>query len=175
MKRIYSLSLILILMIVFASCDKTETSYTTMAITIPVEVTDTTSTTSKSSLAGYDFSGSVTESLEDNDNINEYLDILKGIRVEDFYVTFSGLQNNQIIENIDISVEGVGVIASIENVSLSNLSYQPEVNSSLMILIGYILISEKQITVSVSGTTNKAPMNFNVETYFFLNIETSPL
>ncbi|MCE4565605.1 hypothetical protein INQ51_14895 [Maribellus sp. CM-23] len=173
MKRIFSLSLILYTLVVFSSCNTTEVSTTTLSVKVPVEVTDTTSTATKSEQAGYSFSQSLTESLEEDENVNEFLGDLKSLKVEDFYVKFSGLQSSQSIDSIDISIEGIGVIATLENIASSNPPQQPEINSSILVLIGNILRSEQELTVLVSGTTNSAPMNFVVETYFVLKIETN--
>jgi len=163
----------------FASCDKikdatTEDFYTTLRMEIPVEVVDTT-TLEKSLKAGYSFSVSQTKSLEDNEKIQDYLDLLKLIEVTDVDIDFSGLVNEQVIENVELSIENVGTIATIENVSASNLTHHPEINSSVLINIANILYHEKQLTMTVSGTTNAAPMNFLVDTSFDLHIEASPL
>ncbi len=173
MKRIFSLSLILYSLIVFSSCNTTEVSTTTLSVKVPVEVADTTSTATKSEAVSYAFSQSLTESLEEDENLKEFIDNLKSLRVEDFYVKFSGIQSNQSIDSIDISIEGIGAIATFENIASSNPPQQPEINSSILVLIGNILKSEQELTVLVSGTTNSAPMNFVVETYFVLKIETS--
>ncbi|MFV0590420.1 MAG: hypothetical protein ACK5M7_03470 [Draconibacterium sp.] len=169
MKQIFFLSFILLILIAFSSCDTTEVSTTTLSIKVPVAVEDTTSTVTKSEIVGYPFSGSLTDSLTNN----EFLDNLKSLKIEDFYVNFKGIQNNQSIDTINISVEGVGIIATLEDITSSNLAPQPEINSSILVLIGNILRAEQQLTVSVSGTTNAAPMNFVVETYFVLSVETS--
>lgn len=170
MKRIFSLSLILLILIAFSSCKTTEVSTTTLSIKVPVEVVDTTNAT-ESELMSYYFSETKTDSLTSN----ELLDNLKSLKIEDFYLNFKGIQNNQSIDSIGISVEGVGVIATLENITSSNLRPQPEINSSVLILIGNILRSKQQLTVYVSGTTSAAPMSFVVETYFVLSVETNPL
>jgi hypothetical protein len=163
----------------FASCDKikdatTEDFYTTLRMEIPVEVVDTT-TTEKSTNASYSFSVSQTESLESNEKIQDYLDLLKLIEVTDVDIDFSGLVNEQVIETIELSIENVGTIATIENVSASNPTHHPEINSSVLINIANLLYHEKKLKMTVSGTTNAAPMNFVVDTSFDLHIEASPL
>jgi len=170
MKPILSLSLILLILIALSSCHTTEVSTTTLSIKVPVEVVDTTTTTD-SLITNYSFSETMTDSLTSN----EFLDNLKSLKIEDFYVNFKGVQNNQSIDSIDIYVEGAGVIATLENITSSNLRPQPEINSSVLVQIGNILRSTQQLTVTVSGTTSAAPMSFVVETYFVLSVETSPL
>ncbi len=122
----------------------------------------------------YAFSQSRTESLEENQNVNVNLNSLKSMNVEDFYVKFIGIQNNQSIDTVKVSVEGVGPITTLEDIASSMLAKQPEINSSILVQIGNILKSEQQLTVSVSGITTNAPMSFVVETYFVISSETSP-
>ena len=178
MKFFYTLSYFLILLIAFSSCEKikdavTEDFYTTISMEIPVIVEDTT-TIAKSGLVSYSFSASKTVSLEDNENVTDYLDLIKKIEITDVNIVFSGLTDNQVIEKIDISVEGVGMIASIENITPSELNFHPDVNSSLLILVANKLYLSKQLTVTVEGTSNEAPMDFTVNSYFNLHIEARP-
>lgn len=181
MKYLTTLSAIMLFLVVLPSCKKIKEATsidfeTTMSAEIPVEVQDsTTSETTKSTLSGYSFSQSLTKSMEDNDKVNSYLDHLKSIAINDVDITFRDLQADQVIESIDISIEGVGLIAHIENVTPDNLFHQPEINRSLLIKTANILNNEKQITLSVLGTTNEAPMSFVVDTSFDLHIEASPL
>lgn len=181
MKRFFTLSLFFSLLIAFSSCEKikdaaTEDFQTTMTVKIPVSVEDADSiSTTKSALLSYAFEESLTESLEDNDKINDYLDLLKKIEIDEVNFEFSGLLANQIIEKIDIAVEGAGVIATIENIDTSNLNYTPDINSSVLVQLANILYANKQLTVIVSGSTNAAPMDFSVNTYFNLHVEASPL
>lgn len=163
----------------FNSCNKikeavTEDFYTTLKVDIPVEVADT-ATTAKSTNAGYAFTASHTESLEDNDKVKDYLDLLKSIEVTDVDIEFSGIVGDQVIGAIKLSIENIGVIATLENVNTSNLTFHPEINSSVLIQIANELYFSKKITMTATGISNAAPMNFNVATSLDLHIEASPL
>lgn len=174
MRRFFFLLSILYALTGLSSCDTTEVSTTTLSVKVAVEVTDTISVATNSETASYIFSQSLTESLEENQNVNLDPNSLKSMNVEDFFVKFIGIQNNQSIDTVKVSVEGVGPITTLENIASSILAKQPELNSSILVQIGNILRSEQQLTVSVSGTTRNAPMSFVVETYFVISSETSP-
>jgi len=174
MRRFFFLLSILYALTGLSSCDTTEVSTTTLSVKVAVEVTDTISVATNSETASYIFSQSLTESLGRNQNVNLDPNSLKSMNVEDFFVKFIGIQNNQSIDTVKVSVEGVGPITTLENIASSILAKQPELNSLILVQIGNILRSEQQLTVSVSGTTRNAPMSFVVETYFVISSETSP-
>lgn len=177
MKRLITLSYILLLLIAFSSCDKknaTDDYYTTMLMEIPVAVEDT-ALTAESVLLGYPFSELRTESLNDNNILIDNFDLVRRIDVNEVNVEFSGIQLNQIIEQTEIYIENIGVITTIEDITSTNLNFTPAVNSSVLIQIANELYLNKQLTVTVSGTTNVAPSNFNVIIFFDLHIETSTL
>ncbi|HPF52702.1 MAG TPA: hypothetical protein PK335_14065 [Draconibacterium sp.] len=178
MKRFFTLSPFLFLLIAFFSCVKpenaTEDFYTTLSAEIPVTVVDTTMT-ADSVLVFNSFSDTITESLENHEGVKDYLDLIKRIECNEVNIEFNGLLGNQIIEKADVYVEGIGIIATIENINPSNYIFTPDVNSSVLIQIAYLLYLDKQLTVIVSGTTNQAPMNFITNIYFDLHIEASPL
>jgi len=164
--------------IIFASCKKIkDAAYvdinTTLSAEIPVAVD--TATTDKSALVGYSFTESHTESLEENDKVKDYLDLLKRIEVNEVNIEFRNLVGDQLIETIAIEVENIGTIATLENVSPTNSDFTPDINPSVLVQIANELYFTKKLTVTVSGTTNKVPMNFIAATYFDLHIEASPL
>ncbi len=165
--------------VLFASCNKIkEAAYvninTTLSVEIPVEV-DTTTTEDKSALVSYAFSQSLTESLEENDKVKDYLDLLKKIEVIDVNIKFRGLVGDQMIQSVVIELEGVGTLATFTNINPSNMEFTPDINSSVLVQISNQLYHTRELTVTVSGITNKVPMNFVVATYFNLDIEASPL
>ena len=181
MKRFFIISLFFSLVVALSSCEKsTEDIQTTLSVKIPVSVEEADSvTTTKSALIYYSFSDSLVESLEDNDILISYLDQLKRIEVNKVNIEIIGLQGNQTIENVEVKIEGIAqTIATINDISPNTpdkLNYFPEINSSVLVQIANLLYATQQLKVIVSGTTNDAPMDFSVNTYFNLNVEASPL
>lgn len=172
MKRFLKLSLFLLVFIAFYSCkpkNATEDFFTTLSMEIPITVIDTT-ITADSVIIINSFSDTLTESLENQEGLNDYLDLMRKLEVNEVNIEFNGLQANQVIDKADVYVEGSGVIATIENINATNHIFTPDVNSSVLIQIAYILFINKELTVTVSGTTNQA-MNFTANIYFDLHIE----
>ena len=146
-----------------------------MSVYIPVNVEAPTPSLKKSATLNYSFSESHTGSLQDNPDVSEYLNLLKSVDINELEIVSSGLQDTQTIETIDISVEGVGTIAAITNVTTSNLVHSPEISDALLSQVAAKLYSTKQITITVSGSTNEAPMTFNVKTNIGAHFTASPL
>ena len=181
MRRFFIISFFFSLVIAFSSCEKsTENIQTTLSVKIPVSVEEADSvTTTKSALVYYSFSDSLIESLEDNDILVSYIDLLKRIEVNKVNIEIIGLQGNQTIEDVEVKIEGIAeTIAKINNIrpgTPDKLNYIPEINASVLVQIANLLYATQQLKVIVSGTTNNAPMDFSVNTYFNLNVEASPL
>lgn len=180
MKRYFSITLFSVFVLLLFSCEKIKDASTvdfdtTMSVNIPVNVEAPTASLKKSAELNYSFSESHTESLQDNPDVSEYLNLLKSVDIKDLEIVFSGLQNTQTIETIDISVEGVGTIATITNVTTANLVHSPEISDALLSQVAAKLYSTKQITITVSGSANEAPMTFNVKTNIGAHFTASPL
>ena len=74
----------------------------------------------------------------------------------------SGLADGDTIKT-EIVVGDETVLWSFEGITSSSPGKQLQNGNVAYATIGDILLSEKQLTVNVTGTTNKAPMNFNID------------
>lgn len=178
MKRI-SLLLFFIPALLF-SCDKVEEANTvefdtTLSLDIPVAVIEPVAKVEKSAEADFQFDQSATTSLSDISEISAYLSKLKSIDINDIEIVFTGLGSGEEIKSIDISVTGVGVLATITNVTSANTTHSPSVDNAKLKQAATILNSTKALTVTVSGTTSTAPMDFTVNMDFDCHIEAKAL
>lgn len=159
------------------SCDELEEANTvpfntSLSIDIPVVVVEPASMATKSATeTTYTFSGSGSYSLSSNTDISEYLNKIKSISITRLDLMFSGLGDEEVIKNIDVEVEGVGVLFSLTDVSASSANQSPAVDNVKLTAAADKLRTSKSITIKVSGTTNKAPMNFTVGVDFDLYVE----
>ena len=178
MKRI-SLLLFIIPAFLF-SCDEVEEANTiefdtTLSLDIPVAVVAPTAMLEKSTQEDFMFEQSATSSLSEMENIQDYLSKVKTIEINDIEIVINNLGAGEEIKKIDISVEGIGVLATIMNVSATNNVHSPSVDNAKLTQAATILNSTKAITVMVSGTTNSAPMDFTVNMDFDCHIEANAL
>jgi hypothetical protein len=178
MKR-FTLSLFVLSLFLF-SCDKIEQANTidfdtSLSIDIPVAVVAPTAMIQKSTEAEYEFVQSKTARLSDISEINDYLDKIKSIDLNNIVVNFSKLQAGQEINSIEISVIGVGVLASFQSVTQINATHTPTIDQAKLAQVATILNSTKELTVKVEGTTNEAPMDFTVGLDFDLHVEAQVL
>jgi len=160
MKRIY-FSLFIISVFLF-SCkdDDTIEIRTSLPITVSVNVTEPTD--QEAGQSEYSFETSQTYSLSNNDDVKEYLDNLKHISTKGYSGEITGLEDGEMINHIQISVADGSKLIVRENITNVDPGTQLPNNTGAYGIIGEELQSEKQITVTVTGTTNKAPMDFDV-------------
>lgn len=168
--------LLLIIPALLFSCDKIDEINTidfdtTLSTAIPVAVVETSAMSAKSAETEYSFSQSQTTKLSDINEISDYLNKLKSIDINDLEIVFSNLGEGEVISTIDISVTGAGMLVSLTNISLTNNTQNPDVNSAVLLQAASILSSTKEIEITVSGTTNTAPMAFVVNMNFDCHIE----
>jgi len=149
--------------------------YPTLSVDIPVAVSNMGAMLEKSTQADFQFSQSATASLAEVSEVSDYLNKIKSIDINNLKIIFTNLGPNEEIKSIDISVTGVGILATITNVSSANHTHTPTVDSAKLMQAANILNSTKAITVTVSGATNAAPMNFTVNMHFDCHIEAEAL
>lgn len=176
MKQSY---LLLFLLVFILSCDKIDDANTvdfdtSISMEIPISVIDPNAMALKS-IADYSFSQSSTASLVQNYEIADYLDKIKSIEVENLEIIFYGLEPGTEIKTISLSVQGVGVIATITNITSSNTVHSPAVDNSKLKQIASQLTNNWMITATVSGTTNFAPMWFTINMEYDIHVEAEAL
>lgn len=158
------------------SCDKIDDANTvdfdtSMSVNIPVLVTQPAGIATKSTEESYPFSASGTYSLSSNADISTYLEKIETISITSLRIMFSGISNDEVIERIDVEVEGVGILFTLNDVSASSLNQSPDVDNVKLTEAAHKLRSSKAITIKVSGSTNTAPMDFSVKVDFDLYVE----
>ncbi len=164
----------------FFSCDKIDDANTvefdrTLSVEIPVDIAPPAAIAGKSAAADFNFSQSQTISLGEIEDITEYLNKIKTIEINNLEISFDGFEEGEEITTIDISVTGVGLLATLNNITSVNNSYSPEIDSAKLTQVATIFSSTKAITISVSGSTNTAPMDFDVNMDFDCHIEAEAL
>lgn len=172
------LLLLLIAPAVFFSCDKIEEANTitfdeTISLDIPVTVAAPAAIVVKST-AEHTFTATETASLSDIPEISDYLSKIKSIEATNLDIVFGNLASDEEIKKIDIFVSGVSqAIVTLENITSSNNTYTIE--KAKLVAAGTLLNSTKSVSITVSGTTSKAPMDFTVNMDFDVHVEAKAL
>lgn len=173
------LLLLLIAPALFFSCDKIEEANTitfdeTISLNIPVTVDAPTAIVVKST-AEHTFTATETASIGDiSDELSKYLSKIKSIEATNLEIVFGNLAADEEIKKIDIFVSGVNqAIVTLENITSSNNTHMVE--KAKLIAVGTLLNSTKSVSITVSGTTSKAPMDFTVDMDFDCHIEAKAL
>lgn len=129
----------------------------------------------KATVTEYSFTTSETTSLDENPQIAQYRSKLKSINIDNLKIDFTHLQAGEEIKTISFSVSSVGVIATLNNITSSNAKHTPSIESAKLKQVADQLNNSKQITITLKGTSNKAPMNFITNMDFDLKIKAGVL
>ena len=121
----------------------------------PVTVTEVKTTTASV------FSVSEVISLADNSDLSDYLSRIEDIALSNLVITVSGLMEGQTINSLSLDASGVGNVLTINNITMSNNTFTPEISSSVLKQMGDKLQADKTLTLTVSGETS-GPMTFLV-------------
>lgn len=159
MKQNYILLLIFTLFLF--SCDKDDTVVieTSLPLTLSFEVSEASAIEHESGRTDYAFTGSETYYLNDNDDLKNNLDDITYILGKFVNYGISGLSEGDSINYLVVSVEESTVKINMpDSITFTNNG----MFGGGYAAFGEALMKDKQITVTVEGTTRKAPMNFDV-------------
>ena len=173
------ISLLLAMILVLSGCnwikDLAEVEFSTdLMLDIPVTVTGTKSADQAKALNASNFSASLDLKLEDNEDIEPYLEKLRNIDLNSVMITVNGLTSGQTINTLTLEAAGVGIIFTQTNISNENNSFTPEADAAKLLQAGEKLKNDRKLTVTVSGTAN-SPMVFNVNLIFDADITAGAL
>ena len=153
--------LLLIFSLFLFSCDNDDPVVieTSLPLTIPIEVTEASATEHESGRTDYAFTGSGTYYLSDNADLKDYLEDITHVQGKFVDFGLSGLAEGDSINYLTISVEDDRMeINAPDSITFTR-------NGMLgggYMAFGETLTEEKEVTVTLEGTTRKAPMNFDV-------------
>ncbi len=107
---------------------------------------------------------SVTEVLkiEENFDLEPYIKKIKGIDLEKLEVTVLGLTQGQSINSVSLDILGIGNVVTLTNITMTNNKYTPNIPDELFDRVASKLLSDKQITATVSGNTS-SPISITLE------------
>ena len=167
-----------LLVLTISGCDLigdlfTKTIDTTLSVSHSFTVTTQNQTLKSAGSAvalTYVFSSSKDLSIDDNGDLEKYLDKIKSMSVESATAEFLNLQPNQTILTLSVKVDGTEVFTK-TNITSANSAFVPEISSANLDFIAQKLTDNKKISVSVSGTTNTPAMTFGSNLGFEVEVE----
>lgn len=159
MKQNYILLLIFSLFLFSCDNDDQVVIETSLPLTVPIEVSEASATEHESGRTDYAFTASGTYYLSDNDDLKDKLDDITHIQGKFINYGISGLAEGDTINYL--------IVSDGESAAEINMPDSLTFTTNGMFGGGYAafgeaLMEDKQITVTVEGTTRKAPMNFDI-------------
>jgi hypothetical protein len=116
------------------------------------------------------FNGNAVLSLDDNPDIENYLDKIREITLQSVVITVTGLTAGQAVTSVTVEVSGVGVLGTQTNISSTNNSFTPAVNANIYGAAEQKLLDDQSITVVAYGNATGEPMSFIVTCNFTTDI-----
>jgi len=92
--------------------------------------------------------------LDENTDIEPYLEKIREIGLNSLVVTITGLNSNQVISTIALDVTGVGNVCTRTNVTSSTNSFTPEVSEDTFDKVAAKLTNDLKITYTIHGFVN---------------------
>ncbi|MCE1199385.1 MAG: hypothetical protein LWW85_10490 [Marinilabiliales bacterium] len=153
---------------------------TTLKVDMPFTVSVTKSASLDKAGTTYSFTSTKVLQVSDNTDMTAYINKIKAVDLRAVTVTMQGLTGTQQVLTLDISVSGVnGPVFSIANISsTSNNPFSPTITSTVqsqLDLVAAKLVSDRQLTLTISGTTNDAPMSLTAQLAFDTKFTCMPL
>ncbi len=99
--------------------------------------------------------------LEENFDVEPYLQRIKEIDLNSVEVTALGMQPGQIINSVTLEVDGIGHILTLTNISAANNTFKPSIPQTLLNSVSDKFKAERKIKITVSGSAN-SPMSISL-------------
>jgi len=154
---------------------------TNLTVNVPfsVNVTKSAGTDNKAATT-YNFSASKVLEVGDNVDMKAYINKLKSVDLKGITVTIATLNGTEEVLTLDVAVSGVsGSLFSKTNITATgNNPFSPVITQAMQSQLDLVetkVIAERKITITVSGTTNAAPLSLNAQLAFDAKFICMPL
>ena len=173
MKRIFYLVFILLITLTSCKNDAYEIK-TDFPLNIPITIEpDATEQTSEES--GYPFAVEKTIFLTDNDDVKDHLCNMVFAYFTGYSFNADGLEDGEILDTLKVTtIEGHEILAY-KNYDNSGGGTDISLPSGAYSAIGNILLTEKKLTMTIHGTTNKASMDFDINLNLSIKVRAEEL
>jgi hypothetical protein len=175
-----------IALLMLFSCEAIKESITVPVNTsLTVNVPFTVSVTKNAGLSGkaattYNFSASRVLEVGENVDMKAYINKIKSVDLKGVTVTIATLTGTEEVLTLDVAVSGVtGPVFSKNNITATgNNPFSPVITQAIQSQLDLVeskVINERKITITVSGTTNAAPLVLNAQLAFDAKFTCMPL
>lgn len=154
---------------------------TTLKVDVPLSVSVTKSL-DLNNKAGtvYNFTADKVLEVADNVDINDYINKIKSVDLTGVTITIVTLNGTEEVLTLDVSVSGVsGPVFSTTNITATtNNPFSPVITSAIQAQLNLVeakLVADRKLTITVSGTTNAAPLTLTAKLAFDAKFVCMPL
>ena len=181
-----NLLLLTISTLILCSCSEIKDAITVpITTTLSVDVPLTVSITKSGSLndkAGtvYNFSAEKILEVASNVDMTSYINKIKSVDLRSVSISIAPLSGSEEVLTLNVFVTGItGSVFSKTNITATtNNPFFPVITPAIqtqMNLVEAKIITDRKITITVSGTTNTAPLNLTAKLAFDAKFICAPL
>ena len=154
---------------------------TSLSVDVPVSVNVTKSAgLTNKAVTFYSFTAEKVLQVADNVDVKSYINKLKSVDLKGVTVTIVTLNGTEEVLTLDVSVSGIsGPIFSKTNITATNNNpFSPVIAATVQSQINLVaakILADRQLTITVSGTTNAAPLSLTAKLAFDARFICMPL
>lgn len=104
--------------------------------------------------------------LDDNSDLQDYLDQINELSIKSTSYTLTKLQPLQSITELTIEIIDAGTIVTAQEISENNVSVNCVINDAILATIENKLLVDNKLIIKISGKSTNAPMQFVVKLDF---------
>lgn len=155
---------------------------TSLQVDIPISVSVTKSgqLTDKAGTTTYSFSAEKVLQVSENMDMTSYINKIKSVDLKAVSIAIGGLKGSEEVLTLDVAVSGIsGPIFSQSNITATNNNpFSPSVTGALQTQLDLLepkVVADRKLTITISGTTNAAPLTLTAKLSFDARFVCAPL
>jgi|GEM_PF-1182799 len=175
-----------LLLLTLASCSAIKDAITvpvttSLQVDVPISVVVTKSA-NLNDKAGtiYNFTATKVLQVADNVDMTSYINKIKSVDLRGVSVTIATLTGTDQVLTLDLSVSGItGTLFSVTNIGATlNNPFTPTITTDVQAQLNQVeakIVSDRALTITITGTTNNAPLSLTAKLAFDAKFTCAPL
>lgn len=175
-----------ITILLLSSCDSIKEAITvpittTLKVDVPLNVSVTKSLNLNNKAgAVYNFTADKVLEISANVDMSNYINKIKSVDLKGVTISIVTLNGTEEVLTLDVSVSGVsGPVFSKTNITATtNNPFSPVITPAIQAQLDLVetkLVADRKLTITVSGTTNTAPLTLTAKLAFDAKFTCMPL
>ena len=175
-----------IILLILSSCSAIKDAITVpvttnLQVDVPITVASVKSANlNDKAVTFYSFTATKVLQVADNVDMTSYINKIKSVDLRGVTVTIATLTGSDQVLTLDLAVTGItGPVFSIANIGATlNNPFSPTISAAVQSQFNLVeakLVSDRALTITITGTTNNAPLTLTAKLAFDAKFTCAPL